>query len=52
MATRYAELVGRWWRGLSVRTRQSIAVAAVLGGVFFVWWVLAKMERLPWQPAR
>jgi len=30
------------------RRTQQILTVAVLGGVFFVWWVLAKMERLPW----
>lgn len=31
------------------RTKQQIWTVAVLGGGFFVWWLLAKMEWLPWQ---
>jgi len=31
------------------RRKQQIWVLAIIGGFFVVWFVLAKMEWLPWQ---
>jgi len=33
---------------LSQRTKQSLWVAAIIGGFFALWFVLAKMKVLPW----
>jgi len=30
------------------RRKQQILVVAIIGGFFFVWFVLAKMEWVPW----
>ena len=34
---------------MKIRTKQSLWVFAIIGGFFVVWFVLAKMEWLPWQ---